>query len=40
MIEVLPGHLQCKQGGQVSSERRDNLRATLLQERLKGISYN
>jgi protein arginine kinase len=40
MIEVQPAHLQFRQGGPLSEEKRDNLRAQLLRQRLQNISYN
>ena len=40
MVEVQPAHLQCRQGSQLRAEKRDSLRAQLLQRRLKSISYN
>jgi protein arginine kinase len=40
MIEVQPAHLQCMEGGKLPPEQRDNLRARLLHERLRGVSYN
>lgn len=40
MIEVQPAHLQFRQGGQVPEDKRDNLRAQLLHQRLRNVSYN
>jgi protein arginine kinase len=40
MMEVQPAHLQFRQGGQIPEEKRDNLRAQLLHQRLRNISYN
>ncbi len=40
MIEIQPAHLQCTEGGKIPAERRDNLRARLLHERLKNVSLN
>jgi protein arginine kinase len=40
MVEVQPAHLQCSQGSQLPTEQRDSIRAQVLQERFKNISYN
>jgi len=40
MMEVQPAHLMFRQGGQIPEEKRDNLRAQLLHQRLRSISYN
>ena len=40
MMEVQPAHLQLAEGRLIPEERRDNLRAQLLHQRLKNISYN
>lgn len=40
MVEVQPAHLQCKEGGQLSAERRDTLRARFLRDRMKDVRLN
>lgn len=40
MVEVLPAHLQCQEGGQIPAERRDSVRADLIHQRLKGLILN
>jgi protein arginine kinase len=40
MVEVQPAHLQCRQGSQLPEEQRDGLRAQILHQRLKSVSYN
>lgn len=40
MIEVQPNHLQCRKGTQLPEEQRDTMRAEMLHQRLKDVSYN
>jgi len=40
MIEMLPAHLQCREGGQLPVERRDSLRARYLHKRFQGLALN
>ncbi len=40
MIQVQPAHLQCSKGTTLPVEQRDGLRAELIHERLKEVSFN
>lgn len=40
MVEIQPAHLQCREGGQIPADRRDSVRARLLNQRLHQISFN
>jgi len=40
MMDIQPAHLQFAQGGHIPEEKRDNIRAQMLHQRLRQISYN
>lgn len=40
MLDVQPAHLQCRGGGAMPEEKRDSVRAEVIRQRLKNVSWN
>jgi protein arginine kinase len=40
MLDVQPAHLQCRGGGAMPEEKRDSMRAEVIRQRLKNVSWN